>query len=248
MPVNWLTRIYRVLPMPRVKFYEKWDQALNGLIPLSWKIECIVCMRLKMKTYFGIHARRGGFPFNCVGEVISTLDPSNAQCPSDWSKDNPKILKNHEIVMDGESRRREFAGKAWYSDSLFLVGLGNSSDTCDSIDWVGESLRDSWGKTVQRGTVLQVTEVQKSKEAVVPTIQYPPPTMPWGMSLRLQNYGDSRRKWPNHWRQTNGEIWFFSMLQQWAGRFFLKNEVHLSTEERGIVIVFVCDLIAIFIL
>ena len=25
------------------------------------------------------HARRGGFPFNCVGEVLTTLDPSMAQ-------------------------------------------------------------------------------------------------------------------------------------------------------------------------
>ncbi len=33
------------------------------------------------------HARRGGFPFNCVGEVMRSLDPSKAQEPSARSKD-----------------------------------------------------------------------------------------------------------------------------------------------------------------
>ncbi len=29
------------------------------------------------------HARRGGFPFNCVGEVMQTLDPSKALAESE---------------------------------------------------------------------------------------------------------------------------------------------------------------------
>ena len=33
------------------------------------------------------HARLGGFPFNCVGEVMRSLDPSQAQDPSERSKE-----------------------------------------------------------------------------------------------------------------------------------------------------------------
>ncbi len=33
------------------------------------------------------HARRGGFPLNCVGEVVPSLDPSRAQEPFERSKD-----------------------------------------------------------------------------------------------------------------------------------------------------------------
>ncbi len=33
------------------------------------------------------HARRGGFPFNCMGEVMQSLNSSKAQEPSARSKD-----------------------------------------------------------------------------------------------------------------------------------------------------------------